>query len=176
LVTDFHIILARRKKRFSQLFNAHVVSNVRQTEIHKAESLVPEPSVFQVEIAIEKLIGENPSRIIEVEGRKIRFQIHKLINSIWNEEGLPQECEESITVPISMKGDKIYCSNYRGIYKPTTYKILFNILLSTLTPGEIIGDHQNVFRRNSQLLIIYCAFVKYLRKNGNTKKQCISSL
>jgi hypothetical protein len=24
-----------------------------------------------------------------------------------------------------------------------------------------------------QLLIIYCAFVKYLRKNGNTMKQCI---
>jgi hypothetical protein len=27
-----------------------------------------------------------------------------------------------------------------------------------------------------QLLIIYCAFVKYLKKNGNTMKQCISYL
>ena len=27
-----------------------------------------------------------------------------------------------------------------------------------------------------QLLIIYCAFVKYLRENGNTMKQCISYL
>jgi len=27
-----------------------------------------------------------------------------------------------------------------------------------------------------QLLIIYSAFIKYLRKNGNTMKQCISSL
>ena len=27
-----------------------------------------------------------------------------------------------------------------------------------------------------QLLIIYSAFGKYLRKNGNTMKQCISSL
>jgi len=27
----------------------------------------------------------------------------------------------------------------------------------------------------SQLLIIYSVFVKYLRKNGNTTKQCISS-
>jgi len=28
----------------------------------------------------------------------------------------------------------------------------------------------------SQLLIIYSVFVKYLRKNENTMKQCISSL
>jgi hypothetical protein len=36
------------------------------------------------------------------------------------------------------------------IILPTTYKILHNILLSRLTPyvGEIIGDHQCVFRRN----------------------------
>ena len=27
-----------------------------------------------------------------------------------------------------------------------------------------------------QLLIIYSVFVKYLRKNGNTMRQCISSL
>ena len=26
-----------------------------------------------------------------------------------------------------------------------------------------------------QLLIIYCAFIKYLRRNGNTVEQCISS-
>jgi len=30
------------------------------------------------------------------------------------------------------------------------------------------------FDATGQLLIIYVAFVKYLRKNGNTMKQCIS--
>jgi len=38
-----------------QLFTVHGVSDVRQTEIHIAESLVPEPSAFEVETAIEKL-------------------------------------------------------------------------------------------------------------------------
>jgi hypothetical protein len=33
------------------------VNNVRQTEIHTAEPLVPEPSFIEVEIAIEKLKG-----------------------------------------------------------------------------------------------------------------------
>jgi hypothetical protein len=47
-------------------------------------------------------------------------------------------------MPISEKGDKIDC-NYRGIsLLSTTYKIVSNILLSSLTPyiEEIIGDHQ----------------------------------
>jgi hypothetical protein len=34
---------------------AHGVNVVRQTEIHTAEPLVPELSVFQVKMAIEKL-------------------------------------------------------------------------------------------------------------------------
>jgi len=54
-------------------------------------------------------------------------------------------------VPIYNRGDKTDYSNYSGIsLLSTTYKILFNILLSRLTPYavEIIGDHQCGFRRN----------------------------
>jgi len=32
------------------------------------------------------------------------------------------------------------------------------------------------FDITGKLLITYSAFVKYLRKNGNTMKQCVSSL
>jgi hypothetical protein len=58
------------------------------------------------------------------------------------------------------------------------YKILYKIMLSGLTPyaEEIIGDPKVDFDTAGQLLIIYSAFVKYFRKNGNTMKQCISSL
>jgi hypothetical protein len=35
--------------------NVHGVNDVRQTEIHTAEPLVPEPSDSEVEMAIEKL-------------------------------------------------------------------------------------------------------------------------
>jgi hypothetical protein len=38
-----------------ETFNAHGVSEERQTEIHTAELLVPETSAFDVEMAIEKL-------------------------------------------------------------------------------------------------------------------------
>jgi hypothetical protein len=35
--------------------DVHRVNRVRQTEIYKAEPLVPEPSAFDVEMAVEKL-------------------------------------------------------------------------------------------------------------------------
>ena len=35
--------------------NIHEVNDVRQTEIHTAEPLVPETSAFEVELAAEKL-------------------------------------------------------------------------------------------------------------------------
>ena len=43
LVTGCHIIWPRWRKHFSQLFCVHGDSDVRQTEIHTAEPLVPEP-------------------------------------------------------------------------------------------------------------------------------------
>jgi hypothetical protein len=39
----------------SQLLNVHRISDVRQIEIHTAESLVPDPSPSEVEIAVAKL-------------------------------------------------------------------------------------------------------------------------
>ena len=87
--------------------------------------------------------------------------------------------EGVIIVPIHKMGDKTDCNNYRGIsLLPTTFKILSNILLSRLIPyaEEIIGDHHVDSDAIGQLLIIYSVFVKYLRKNGNKTKQCISSL
>jgi hypothetical protein len=52
LVTDFQSILARRRNQFSQLFSLHGVSVGRQREIN---TLVPETSVHEVEMGIEKL-------------------------------------------------------------------------------------------------------------------------
>jgi hypothetical protein len=41
--------------------------------------------------------------------------IHKLINSVWNEEDLPDHLKESINVPVHKTGGKTDCNNYRGI-------------------------------------------------------------
>ena len=92
---------------FSQLLNIHGFNDVRQSEIQTAEPPVPKPSAFEVEMAIEKLKthtspGIYPIRaeMIKVGGTTINSEIHKLINSIWNKEELPEQWKESIIVPI----------------------------------------------------------------------------
>jgi hypothetical protein len=98
------------KNYFSRLFNirVHRVSEARQIEIDTAEPMVPEPSSFEAEI-------------------------HKPINYIWNKEELPQQWEESITIPTYRKGDKT--GYHLGIsLLSTSYKIIYNILLSRLSP------------------------------------------
>ena len=151
LVADSHSILARWRNYFSQILNVHGINDVRQTEIHTGEPLVPDPSASDVELAIEKLksnklpgIDQVPAELIKAGCKTIRRYVHKLIISIWNKEEFPDEWKESTIVPIYKKGDKTDCSNYKGISLwPTMYKILSNILLSRLTPyAEIIGEHQ----------------------------------
>ena len=151
LVADSQSILAYY---FSQLLYVHEVNDVRQTEVHTAEPIVPESSASEFELAIEKLKSHKssgnqiPAELIKARGKTICCEIHKFIISIWNTEEMTEEWKESIIVPINKKGDKTDSSNYRGIsLLPTTYKILSNILLSRLTPyaEEIIGDHQCEF-------------------------------
>src|SRR5215469_7245507 len=158
LVAVSHSIMARWRNYFSQLSNVHEVNDVRQAEIHTVEPLVPEPSAFEVELAIEKVknhkspgIDQIPAELIKAGGRTICCAIQKLIISIWKMEELSEEWKESIIVPIYKKGDKTDCNNYRGIsVLPTTYKTLSNILLSRLIPyaEEVTGYHQCGFRRN----------------------------
>jgi hypothetical protein len=93
--------LAGWRNYFSQLLNVHGDNDVRQTEIHTAEPLVPEPIAFKVEIAIEKLKRyKSPStdhiqaELSKAGGSKISSEINKLIDSIWNKEELPDQWKE----------------------------------------------------------------------------------
>ena len=83
---------------FPQLLNVHGVNDIRHTEIHTAEPLVPEPSGFEVEMAIETLqahkslgIDQIPAELIKAGVRTICSVVHKLINSLWNKQVLPEE-------------------------------------------------------------------------------------
>ena len=118
LVADSHSILARWRNCLCQLLNVHGVNDFRQTDIHTAEPLVPEPSACDFELAIEKLkshksprIDQIPAQLIKAWGKTIHCEIHKLIISIWNKEELPEDWKDSIIVPIYKKDDKTDCSN-----------------------------------------------------------------
>jgi hypothetical protein len=71
------------RKHFSQLFNVHGVNDIRQTVIHTAEPIAPQPSTFEVEMAIEKLkrhkspgIEQIQAELMKAEGRTICSVIH----------------------------------------------------------------------------------------------------
>ena len=79
----------------------HGVNYVGQIEIHTAKTLVPEPSAFEVELAVEKLkshkspgIDQIPAELIKAGGRTIPYEIHTLIIAVWNKEEWPEEWKE----------------------------------------------------------------------------------
>jgi hypothetical protein len=151
LLADSHNLLNRWKNFISQLLNVHNVSDVRQIEIDTPEPLVSCPSALEVETVIAKMKNfkypgsdQIPAKLIQAGGETLVSVMHKFINSIWNKRELPDQWKESVIIQVHKKGDKIGCNNYHGIsVLSTSYKTLWNILLSRLSPHihEIIGDH-----------------------------------
>ena len=95
--------MARWGNYFSQLLNVHGVNDIRQTEIHTARPLVPEPIASEVKLAIQKLKSHKspgtdqiPAEMIKAGGRATCCEIHKLVISICNKEELPEEWKELI--------------------------------------------------------------------------------
>jgi hypothetical protein len=66
--------LARWRNNFSHLcvLNIHGVNDVRQTEIHTADLLVPEPSIFEFEITIKKLKRHKSPGIYQIPAELIQ--------------------------------------------------------------------------------------------------------
>jgi hypothetical protein len=84
-------VLNREKNYFSQLLNVHNFSDVRQTEVHTAEPLVPGLSRLEVEIATAKLknykspcSNQIPAEQIQAGGEVLLSGIRNIINSVWN--------------------------------------------------------------------------------------------
>jgi hypothetical protein len=85
-------------------------------------SLANEPCSTEVKVTLEKLkrykspgTDQNPAELLVAGGETLRSDIRKLINSEWNNKGLPQHCKESLIPFIYKKGDKTECNNYGGI-------------------------------------------------------------
>jgi hypothetical protein len=87
--------------------NIHVINDIRQIETHTDEPLMPEPSSFEVQIAIEKLkrhkspdTDKIPAEMIQEGGNTLCSEIHRLTNLILNKEELSQQWKDSIIMPV----------------------------------------------------------------------------
>jgi hypothetical protein len=91
--------------------------------------VVPDPSSFEVEIAVAKLKRYKSPGSDEIPAELIKIlcsKIHKLINSIWNKEELSDQWK-SIIVPVQLSTSIFFSRPYIG---------------------EIIGDHHHGFWHN----------------------------
>jgi hypothetical protein len=93
-----------------------------------------DPSPFEVEIAFAKLKrykspGSDlfPAELIQVGGEILCSKIHKLINSIWNKEKMPNQWQKSITAPVHKNGDKtvVIIMQYHCYQLHTTFCPIF---------------------------------------------------
>jgi hypothetical protein len=154
LFADFHNILNRCKNYFSQLLNIHNVSDVRQTEVHTAEPLLPGLSHLEVEIGIAKLKKYKSLHSAQILAQRFKQEVQhyclRSTNSLILLGRIAYQRKLLITVCIHKKSAKTECNNYHGIsLLPTSYKMLSNTLLSKLGPytDEIIWDHQCGYQR-----------------------------
>ena len=115
MIIDCHSILARwRRNHFCQLLNFHGPDGVRQIEIHTIESLVPESSAFEIEMAIETLKRHESPGIDHIAAELIKAvvveQFFPRYVNILILFGIRRNCLKSgrslIIGPIYKKGDK----------------------------------------------------------------------
>jgi len=179
-------LLARWRNYFSQILNIHGINVVRQTEIHTAKPLVPEVSASEVELGIEKLKSHKspgtdqiPAEIIKVGGTTMHYEIYKLIITMWNKEELHDEWKSRSLYLSTRRATKQtvviiearhFCQQCTKFYPTSCSKGLLHMQRKSLRITYVDFD------AICQLLIAYSAFVRYLRKNGKTKKHCIGSL
>jgi tellurite resistance-related uncharacterized protein len=88
--------------------------------------------------------------MIKAGRRKIRCEIHNLINSIWNKEVLPEEWKASIIAPIyKMEWKKILVIKGHNAFVKYIHSFIQNPASKlTLYAEEITGEDQCEFRHN----------------------------
>jgi hypothetical protein len=134
-------IMNARKEYFEQLLNQNQNMDYNKEENIEngdGEEEILEPPTMEVEEALKKeklnkAPGDNiPAELLKA-GQEGIIALHRIINKVWEEEKIPEDWERSIICPIFKKGDKLACSNYRGIsLLSTAYKSLRRILKKRL--------------------------------------------
>jgi hypothetical protein len=105
--------------------------------------------------------------LIKVGGSTVHCEIHKLI-SVWDKEELPEEWKESIIVPIDKKKALKQIVVIIGAYH--FCQLCTEYYPTSCSQGKFICRRNCLvistdFNAADQLLIIYSAFFRYLRKN-----------
>ena len=166
LVGNEEKILELWQRYFDELLNGEenggmIEENLNKEDIHGEEE-EKAPSLREVKEIIKKLKnnkspGEDQitAELLKYGGEKLEEKIQKLLEQIWLQEQMPQDWNEAILIPVHKKGDKMKCSNYRGI---ALLNVVYKILASYIKDQVIkkvekeIGEYQGGFRANRSVV------------------------
>ncbi|KAJ4431136.1 hypothetical protein ANN_19731 [Periplaneta americana] len=135
LLADSPSILNRWKNYFAQLLNVHRPNrNDRDDiEIQTAEPFIPEPTLSEVEIAIENLkkykspgIDQIQAELIQEGGSALYSEIYKLVLAIWEKEIVPEQWKESTI------------DQFKKAYDSVKREVLYDILIEFGIPKKLV--------------------------------------
>jgi hypothetical protein len=106
-----------------------------------------------------------PAELIHAGGKKLRCEIHKLIDSIWNKEELPRQWKEFTILP-----------NYRSVMSFMQNIIQYPSLKVKPVSGRNCWDHRSGFCRDKSNTDLIVSIHQTLEKYKSTKVQYISYL
>ena len=143
---------------FQDLLNRPEPNNpIRHEAYQGPQPNIEEPTRTDLKRAIGKLKNNKspgadniPAELGKGGGEVLEVKLYDLLILIWRNEIMPDQWGEGVLLPIHKKGDKLVCSNYRGIcLLGTAYKIFTMILYERLLPyaESCITDYQAGFRR-----------------------------
>lgn len=129
-----------------------------QSEIANDDTIIEPPTRQEVKDALNGLKNNKspgpdglPVELFKHAGSVVLDVLHGIVQSVWNNEILPEEWLEGALCPLHKKGDKLLCENYRGICLLNSgYKVFAKILHSRLMPyaESVVGEYQCGFRRD----------------------------
>ena len=158
ILTDIKSILRRWQEHFNELLNGDATMDPSPEVEHFPDDgvWVDLPTYGEVKNAIASLKNNKspgpdsiPAELFKHGGEKLVDVLHNVIVRVWQSEILPEEWLNGALCPLHKKGDKLYCSNYRGIcLLNTAYKVFARLLYTRLEPyaEDCTGDYQAGFR------------------------------
>jgi endonuclease/exonuclease/phosphatase family metal-dependent hydrolase len=160
LITDTTQIL----ERWSEYFKEHLDGcNPPEQNVVTSDPIPltesenePPPTSDEIACAIKSLKNNKspgtdglPAELFKCAGPHLVGSMHQLIAKIWTEEVMPDEWRNCLITPVFKKGDRLECSNHRGIgVLNVAYKILSKTICSRLKPhmDNTIRNYQCGFR------------------------------
>ena len=150
VITDEERVMGRWKEHFGGLLQGDAQPEEeygrQDVEVQTEEDGI---GIEEVTAAIAKLKGGKAlgvwgisAEMLKAGGRAVAEWLQAIINLMWTKEEVPADWKKAVIVPIHKKGNKMLCSNYRGIrllsIPCTVYTRILDTRLRSRTENKVM--------------------------------------